>query len=144
MSEWVFGKTEASAVQCRCCGRETRQLVGTVFESSSDVPTAFFTTVVTPGHPKPRVKVALCIGDLSERGQRAHRQIIAMEIWPRGNEYVTSLIDAADPMLPAPAAGIALTASEVRASASKETIFSISDAIVRQHASLREHLDQSG
>src|SRR5438270_1396969 len=80
MSEWVFGKTEASAVQCRCCGRETRQLVGTVFESSSDVPTAFFTTVVTPGHPKPRVKVALCIGDLSERGQRANRQIIAMEI----------------------------------------------------------------
>jgi len=67
-----------------------------------------------------------------------------MEIWPRRNEYVTTLLDAADPLLPAPAAGIPLTAAEVRASASKERIFSISDAIVRQHASLREHLDQSG
>jgi len=120
-----------------------RQLVGTVFESGSDVPTAFFTTVVTPGHPKPRVKVALITGDLSECGQRPKRQIIAMEIWARGNEYVTTLIDAADPLLPAPAAGIPLTAAEVRASAWKERIFSISDAIVRRHASLREHLDHS-
>jgi len=143
MAEWVFGNTEARTAPCRCCGRETRQLVGSVFEPGSDVPTAFFTTVVTPGHPQPRVKVTLFIGDLSERAQSKDRLIVSMEIWPRGNEYVTTLIDAADSMPPGPEAASPLTAAEVRASAWKETIFSISDAIVRRHASLREHLDQS-
>ena len=89
------------------------------------------------------MKVTLFIGDLSERAQSKDRLIVSMEIWPRGNEYVTTLIDAADSMPPGPEAASPLTAAEVRASAWKETIFSISDAIVRRHASLREHLDQS-
>ena len=117
--------------------------MGSVFEPGSDVPSARFITVITPGHPNPRVKLILFIGDLSERTESASGQIVAMEIWRRGNEYVTGLIDAADSMLPGPAHALPLTAAEVRASAWKERIFSISDAIVRRHASLREHLDES-
>jgi len=67
-----------------------------------------------------------------------------MVIYARGNEYVSSLLDAADSMPPGSAPAIPLTAAQVRASPWKAKIFSISDAIVRQHPSLREHMDEAG